>query len=370
MAARLVISPLVPGISDTFEVSNSAIGIVLSLMWAAYAFSQFPSGILADRFGERAVILTALGGTTVASILLSISPSFLFFAIMVVLLGSVAGLHYSVATTLLTRVFSETGRAIGIHVAGGPLAGIIAPIVAASTATLFGWRTALLIGAVIALPTFAAFALFIQPTDPRRPDQPMRDQLKLEGLISLVRQPEIAYTLVLAVIGAFCWQAAASFLPAFLAEGRGFSAQSAGLLFSLFFAIHALSQPVIGSLSDRYSRDSIVAGVMMAGFVGYGTLALFEKDTFLIAAVIITGTSMSWGAPVQSRFMDVLSDAERSAGFGLIRTVYMIVGSSGSVVVGATSDILGWSSSFGLLSLLMGAGLTVVSVNWLFDLDY
>ena len=67
--------------------------------------------------------------------LLAIAPhyTFLFFA-GAVALGAMAGLHYSAATSLLTRTFRQTGAAIGIHSAGGPLAGILTPVAAGSWA--------------------------------------------------------------------------------------------------------------------------------------------------------------------------------------------------------------------------------------------
>ncbi|PSQ66484.1 MAG: MFS transporter, partial [Bacteroidetes bacterium QH_1_61_8] len=120
MAARLVISPVVPSISDAFSVSNGAIGLALTSMWLGYALSQFPSGLLADRYGERRIILVAVGGTAVASTLLAFAPSYLVFLVGATVLGTVAGLHYSVATSLLTRSIDRIGTAIGIHTAGAP----------------------------------------------------------------------------------------------------------------------------------------------------------------------------------------------------------------------------------------------------------
>jgi len=53
--------------------------------------------------------------------------------------------------------------------------------------------------------------------------------------------------------------------------------------------------------------------------------------------------------------MDHLDDHERSAGFGLVRTVYMVLGASGSVVVGFVADLFGWDVAFlGLVGLLVG----------------
>ncbi|TKX71630.1 MFS transporter, partial [Halorubrum sp. SP9] len=124
MVARLVVSPLVPEITTRFDVTNGTVGLALSGMWLTYALTQFPSGVLGDRYGERRVILAAVGATAVASVLLAASPSMLAFGLFAAALGVGAGLHYSVATTFLTRQFEDTGRAVGVHVAGGPLAGL------------------------------------------------------------------------------------------------------------------------------------------------------------------------------------------------------------------------------------------------------
>jgi len=104
-------SPVVPAIGDAFAVSNSAIGLALTGMWGAYALAQFPSGLLADRYGERRIILVAVGRTAVASGLLAASPTYAVFLIGTVVLGGVAGLHFSVATSLLTRTLPNTGSA-------------------------------------------------------------------------------------------------------------------------------------------------------------------------------------------------------------------------------------------------------------------
>ena len=370
MVARLVISPVVPDITDQFGVTNGTIGFALSGMWAAYALSQFPSGILGDRFGERTVILIALGGTAVTSLGLTVAPSFPLFFLSAVLLGTVAGLHYSVATTFITRQFDEIGRAIGVHVSGGPLAGLLAPAVAAFVGVRYGWRAALALGAVVAIPVFAVFALSVRPTEPRRPDQPVRERLEVGVLAELLSRPEITYTTGLAVLGAFSWQATASFLPTFLEAHHGFSGTVAGLLFSAYFVIHGASQPVLGGLSDRYSREPVIVGTMLCGVVGYGTLVLADGLAVVLVGVVLVGLAMSWGAPLQSRFMDVLSDEERGAGFGLVRTTYMMVGATGSIVVGSVADLVGWSVSFGLLSVVMAVGLVTLLANRVLGLGY
>jgi len=348
MVARLVISPVVPDITTEFSVSTGAVGLALSGMWAAYALTQFPSGVLADRIGESRVILLAVGLTAVASLLLAAAPTYGVFAITAVLVGAGAGLHYSAATSFLARHFENVGRAIGIHVTGGPIAGLVAPIAAAAVGARYGWRPAILLGAVVAVPIFVLFWLRIEPTPPKRPDLRMRSRFDLAAVRELLGRSEIRHTTVMAVGGAFCWQATASFLPAFLIQYHGQSTALAGALFSMYFVVHGASQPLLGGLSDRFGRDAIAATAFGTGVVGYGALVVGSGLAVLLAVPLV-GIAMSWGAPVQSRFIDVLSAEERAAGFGLVRTVYVLLGALGSVVVGGLADLAGWAVAFGAI---------------------
>lgn len=374
MVARLAISPLVPQITATFETTNATIGLALSGMWLAYALAQFPSGVLGDKYGERIVILTAVGSTAVASLLIALSPSIVVFILFTIVLGAGAGLHYSVATTFLTKQFDDIGRAIGVHVAGGPLAGLAAPPAAALVGSRYGWRVGILLGVVAAVPVFVLFASQVRPTKPLRPNQPIRERFAVGPLVALLSRPQIAFTTVLAVFGAFTWQATASFLPTFLEIGGNFSTAVSAVLFSLYFVIHGGTQPITGSISDRFGRDRTVMGTMAAGVIGYGLLVAATAFDLGIAAVIVAiafvGLAMSWGAPLQSRYMDLLSDAERGAGFGLVRTAYMVIGASGSVVVGAVSDVAGWTAAFGLLAGVMALGFVVIVLNRVLCLGY
>jgi MFS family permease len=355
MAARLAISPVVPSISDAFAVPNSAIGLALTGMWLGYALVQFPSGLLADRYGERRIILVAVGGTAVASTMLAFAPSYPVFLVGTAALGIVAGLHYSVATSLLTRTTNQIGTAIGIHTAGAPVAGVLVPMAAGAVGAWMGWRWALVLGTVFALPAVALVVSVIRARPPVRPEQSLWSRVRPGPLVELLRRPPIAITVALSAAGMFVWQATASFLPTFLVAYHGYSASTAGLLFSAYFLVQGVSQPGLGALSDRIGRDETASVAVGIGIVGYGLLIAGTNLGIAVAAVALAGIAMGWGAALMPKFMDHLDDHERSAGFGLIRTVYMVLGASGSVAVGLVADLFGWGVAFlGLAGLLVG----------------
>jgi MFS family permease len=366
MAARLVISPVVPLMGEEFAVSNGALGLALSGMWAAYAGAQFPSGLLADRFGERRVILVAVGGTAGACILLAAAPTYGVVLVGAVVLGGVAGLHYSVATSLLTRQLPNTGSAIGIHTAGAPVAGLLIPAAAGAVGAWLGWRWAVALGSLIALPAAVIFAKVVRPTPPARPDASIGERVRGRGLLRILTRPAIAVPLVLSACGAFVWQATASFLPAFLVAYHGYSDPAAGALFSVYFAVQGVVQPVLGGASDRVGRYPAVAAVLSVGIGGYVLLVVGSGLWVVVTAIVGAGVAMSWGAALLPVFMDHLAPEERSVGFGLIRTTYMVLGAGGSVVTGVVADGWGWGAAvFGLVGLqaAMLLGLLLMSVR-------
>jgi MFS family permease len=370
--ARLAISPVVPFVVAEFGVSNTAIGIALSGMWLAYGVSQFPSGILADRYGERRVILVAVGGTTAASVLLAFAPAFPAFVAAAALLGLVAGLHYAVATALLSRTFDDLGTAVGLHSVGGPLAGLVAPVAAAWVGVRYGWRPAVALAALVGVPVLVLFAGFVRPTEPRRPDQPMRERLRLGPLVELLSRPAILLPLAVAMIGTYAVQGLMSFLPTFLIESRGYSPGAAGAAFSAFFLVRTGGQVAVGRLSDRLGRDAAIGAAMLAGAVGMAALVapLRGGRPLVAVAVLLAGAGSSFFSAVDPRFMDALGDAERGAGFGLVRTAYTVVGAAGSVGVGLAADLFGWGVSFASLGTLFAGAFALLAANALLRTGY
>lgn len=368
--ARLAISPVVPFITEDFEISNTLIGIALTGMWLAYGLAQFPSGMLADRYGEKPIILVAVGGTTVVSLLLALSPLYPVFVVAAIALGAVAGLHYAVATTLLSRTFDDLGTAVGLHSIGGPLAGLIAPVVAAAIGVRYGWRPAIAVTAAVGVPIFVLFVWRVRPIEPRRPETPFRERLKLGSMLGVISRPTIAFPLLVAMAGTYVAQGLLSFFPAFLVAFHDYTPTAAGVAFSAFFIVRAVSQVALGRASDAYGRDAAIASSMLAGAVGVPIVILAPGLGTMALGIALVGVSSSFFSAIDPRFIDALSREERGMGFGLIRTVYTVLGASGSVGVGLTADLFGWAVAFGVLAVLFSMSFLALAANRLFRLGY
>ena len=371
MVARIVISPVVPDVIDAFDVTTAQVGLALSGMWAAYALLQFPSGVLAERYGERRLVLAGLGLTGLASVLLAAAPSFPAFVAVVVFLGTGAGLYFTPATALLTARFERTGLPLGVHSTGEQLAGLAAPVAAAATAVRYGWRPALLLGAAVALPIAALIAWRVERTPPTRPDASLLERLDPALLAGVLRRPPVAYTMAVGVLCYFSWQAYASFFPTFLVVHLGVDPGRASALFGGAFAVAVVGLPVLGRLSDRVGRDAALAIVFLATAGGYGVFLLGPRPGPLAAAVGVglLGLGLSWSGVLHSRFMDHFSAAERGTAFGMVRTLGVLLGSTGSVVTGTLADVAGWPVAYGAVAGLLLLGTLALGLNRGLGLD-
>lgn len=369
LGIRLLVGAVVPLLLVHFETTRSSVGLALTGMWALYALFQFPSGVFADRYGERALLLLALSAALVGTVLVTVAPSFALFAVAVVILGAGTGVFFAPASALVSRLYTNEGRALGILTASGAVAGVVFPAVGGFVGTWAGWRVAVAFGLVTTLCALVAVLVLVPSTSPVNPDQPPQVLFDFDRHWELLTRPSIAYTVALGVTAGFTFQAVSSFFPTFLVDYHGLRTDVAGLVFGLIFGLSAVAQPVAGHLSDRYSRDLAIGLSVSLALSGLAVLLAVPTTVGLAVGTGLLGIGISWPGPVQARFFDRLGDDERGYGFGLLRTVYMLLASTGSVVVGVLADSSGWVVGFGSVILVLTTCLLLLVLNWQFSTD-
>lgn len=359
--SRIVISPFVLVIVATFGVSKGEIGAALTGMWAAVAVMQFPGGVLADKYGEKPIILLSMGLTAIGSALVATAPSFGVFVLAVIAVGIGAGLYFAVGTALLTRRVRRRGRAFGIHSAGGPTAGLVVPVVATAVALRYDWRAGVAVGGVVALLAFVLVARTVGRAEPVAPESRLRQQLHPRRITERLTRPGVPFTTLLAVFGMYAFQAFASFFPAFLVEYHGFAEGPASVAFGAAFALIAFGLAVVGTLADRYGTLPGIAIPFLVAAAGMALLVMAGSRPVVYMGLVVMGVGFTWAGPLQSRFMAQFPAAERASGFGMVRTVFVLVGSLGSVVTGVLADAVGWGMAYGVVAVLLAiAGILVV----------
>ena len=358
---QVALGAVLPAVIETFRTDAGTLGLALSGMWVAYALVQLPSGALGDRFGERPVILAAVGLATAAAAGIAVVPSLPLLVVAVVVLGVGSGLYYNAATALLARSVEGIGRGIGLHRIGGQGAGLVAPVVAAGLAVRVGWRAAFIVAAVVGGVTVAVLVRGVRPVTPARPDRPLRAVFDPGRLRELLTRPGIAYATAVAGIGEFVSTATSAFLVTVLVQHHGLPVDLAGAVLGGYFAALVAAQPLVGWTSDRVGRDPALGLVFGSGILGYGLLPSVTGLPALGGAVVLCGVAMSWSPAIQARVLAGLDRADRGPGFGLVRTGYILLGAVGTAVTGTIADAAGWVVALRVLVGLLLVGLLLVA---------
>lgn len=352
---RVVLPALLPQIKADFQIDNASAGFALTVLWMLYAGLQFPSGIVADRVGERSLLLV---GGVVAALSLGafyLSPFFLVFLLACALFGFGAGLFGTPRDMLLSRTFADTdSTAYGVTFAFGSLGAAGLPYLATAITTRFGWR----VGVVWLLPIFLVVSVGLWLTVPaRRPeadDGRLRAGETVRRTIEALTDRTVLLASIVVLLFLFTYQALLSFLPTYLVEVKGLEQQFAAALFGLFFVFSAIVQPAAGIIADRFGDRMPVLVMIVLGTVTLGVLPFVEGVVALAILVPFLGIRIGIGPLTNAFIVRNLPSAIRGMGWGFLRTVFFAVGATGSSIVGVFGDAGLFDAAFLLLAALTG----------------
>jgi sugar phosphate permease len=142
---RVSTSIMAPDLMKTFGLSSAALGLFGSMYFWAYALSQLPAGILADRLGPRVTMAMFVAMAGVGALLLGQAESFKAALAGRFLIGFGVGFVFVPAMRLLADWFRSNEFAtfsslllavgnMGVLAATGPLVALMA---------LIGWRNSM-----------------------------------------------------------------------------------------------------------------------------------------------------------------------------------------------------------------------------------
>lgn len=164
-----VFNTLVPFFGkDELGMSTVGIGVVFAVMLAAEFAVLYPAGSAADRRGRKAVMVPALAGLALMTVLVGFAGSPIVFGLALALLGIASGYAGVPPAAMLADVTPAegSGTAVGTFRFFGDLGLALGPIVAGYSASGLGFEAAF---ALAAAPTVVALALVLRMRETLRP---------------------------------------------------------------------------------------------------------------------------------------------------------------------------------------------------------
>jgi len=368
IGVRFVYPSLLPFLREAFAMDLTTAGMLLTMLWAAYAVGQFPSGILGDRIGERNVLVfsTAVATLALLAVAASVSVRTLFLGTLAFGLGT--SLFGPTRFTIFTRFYPErAGTAIGITMAAGNIGNTLLPPLAGVLASYVTWRLGF--GFVIPLFLGITFALWLAIPGRTSGSNHSSVSLSLGTVRDVVRESirgNIPVIVLIQVISAFAGQGFLGFYPLYLIEVKGLSPSAAATFFALHFAFAVIVAPLSGMSRDKFGSRVSLLTLLGGFFLGLILLQLVNHPAYLIPITGLISMRAGTGVITNTYIADALPHDLKNAGLGLLRTNWMLIGALSPMAVGALADHGYFKESYLLLALLAGIG----AVLTFFILDY
>lgn len=326
---QLTLPPLFPLLRESFGVSYTELGALLTLFYVVSGLSQTVAGFLVDKVGARVVLFGGVGLLAGSMLLAGLAPSFWVLVPLVGLAGLGNSVFHPADYSILTASVDEArlGRSYSIHTLGGNLGWAAAPVTLLSLSAWFGWRAALVTVGAAGLVILALLILnrdlfqsTARPADKTEVEKP-GDAMPLGNSLRFLLSPPILLC--------FCYFAALamvsismqSFLPATLNAHLGTSLTVASSAVTAYLLAAAVGILLGGYLADRTDRHEwlIAIGLSLAAAMVALLGSIAVSDLLLVALAGAAGFFQ--GTTTPSRDMLVRSVTPRAAtgrAFGLV----------------------------------------------------
>lgn len=306
---------LAPFFASSLRLDHAALGTLFGAIYLGSTLFTAPSGILVDRYGERAVVVASgiAMGIAVACGSLVESDRWLLGCLFV--FGAAYAASSPAGGRAILRWFARNrGLAMGIRQAGAPVGGAVGAVLLPVVALHGGYRWALVCGGgLCALSAVLAGLRYREPAEARDDAPPASLGALLRGMGRFATERRaLAVNLTAFLLASAQYSSGAFVVVALLHDGA--PAALAGASLAIMMATAVVARPLWGILSDRaFPHDRAIP---LAILCALGALSLWSLGALRgghVAPLAVVALGVGLGASV--------------IGFtGLLNTVFAEIG--------------------------------------------
>lgn len=330
---------LVPAMALEWGLSPAEAGFIITAHNLGAGLSYLPAGIIADRINRRGLLLlVSIWWVVIGYIAASMAPGYWVIVMLLAIAAAGDAAWHPIATgTMVQRMPHRRAYALGVHLTGGIMAGVIVPLAAGYMLTFMNWHTVLQLSVVPAVLFGITFTWLH-----RKVPQGGGSTLSWNDLRSLVRvwrKPLGIGTFVMMALYSISYIGLLAMTPLFLQERHGYSSVASGAVFAVMLLGGAVAAPLLGRLADRASRKRVVITALALGATGCG-IAAFSSNGFLLVAGVTLGASALTGVrPVLLANAIEVSRQREITTLGFVYTAMDGVGALGAVLAGLSGSV-------------------------------
>ncbi|MBW1999326.1 MAG: MFS transporter [Deltaproteobacteria bacterium] len=340
--------PVLPLIRDDLSISYSQISIFVASLGIVRICFAFPSGVLADKFDKKKILLLSALLSLSGLILLSFSHSIYQLVFSRVLIGAGSILSSITILVLLAQEASPQKKGVimsmsnVVHSSGY----IISSALVGALAQWYHWRIPFFVLAGFILAS--CFLVTITFTGKRRPERIALETADMEPNDRAKESPgtNISGLVPVFVVSFFAFFYRGGFrhtlIPFYGKEVFQINVMDLGFYLSLMGIVSIANLLVFGVLSDRYGRKIVTILGLFFSFAAVGALILPESFYPFLMSCVLVGL----GSTVNSMPNVLISDFAPRAVLGRVMGINRLFSNLGYFVgaslTGAMLDHFGF----------------------------
>ncbi len=351
---------VIPSLKAELNLSDVQVGTITTAHMGVSSAATLPSGYVADSFYKRGPLILASAILIFGLALLVMGTATFYVSALVAagLLGLASGLWHPTAIGHLSHRFPDRrGFALSMHGVGASIGDSLAPIAVGAILLFAGWRYALAFHMIPAV--IIAFILWkgigrMYKDSAAMPKPSFKSYLG--GLKAMITNRQVVAVTVSNAFGSMARISVITFLPIYISDTLGYSEFILGVYLTLLYVMGMVSQPIMGLVSDKFGRKSVIVPSFL--LMGLLFIALAYADKGIQLGLVICGLGCFFYAIVnvtQSAVMDVAGIGVQSSTMGVMSLISQPFTLSAPIIAGFLVEAKGIESVFwyaGVLALL------------------
>jgi FSR family fosmidomycin resistance protein-like MFS transporter len=354
-AFQLLLPPLFPTFIETFGLSYSQLGLLMTVFFVVSAIGQALAGFVVDRVGALPVLKSALGCFALASLVVASAQDYGSLVVASVLLGLGNAPFHPIDFTILNQRVSASrlGHAYSAHGISGNLGWAAAPVfLVGMSALLESWRAAY-VGAALWALVMAALVWREHATLTSRPvpkagqgaaaARTAASEVEAYGVtaehpLAFLKLPVLWFCFAFFFFATAALAAVQSFTGPALQRMYDLPLAASASVLTGFMLAGAAGMVVGGFLSSRMKRLELTIGVAMSASAVLMLVVASGRLEPAWAMALIVGAGLGSGLAGPSRDMLI----RRATPPGATGRVYGTVYSGLDAGLAVAAPIFGW----------------------------
>lgn len=357
--------PILDALARDLGATQSAAAWTIAGSTLGVALSAPIAGAVSDRLGRRAVIVWALVGVLVTTLLCAVVPTLWALVAVRVVQGMLVPFVFSTSIAMIPEAWpgSLSVRLGALQVAGTALGGFLGRLASGLAAPL-GWRWSFVAVALVVALALAAVAAWLPRDRGFSPSPSLGAGVRGFGIH--VRDGRILATCLVGAallalqVGSFTYGSLALVAPP-----HGLAEWQVSLVFVVFLLAIVVT-PRVGAVIARIGLVPTFLAAVVVGIAGLALAAVGAGGATwaIVVGLALTCVAVFAGQSCATGFVARHVVVARSSAVGLYLTAYYLGGAVAAIALGPVFVAFGWLGCVVALAIVLALSAPVAALAW------